>query len=61
MPSYRCLNNSSEESFHFPVQMTLGGSNYLTYFSSNMHLRTGIGHSRIDAHVLPYVQTTCMF
>lgn len=59
MPSYRCLNNSSEESFPFPVQITLGGSKYLTYFSPSMHLRTGISHSRIDAwmraHMLPYI------
>lgn len=59
MPSYRCLNNNSEESFHLPVQITMGGCNYLTYFSPTMHLRTGISHSRIDAqmraHMLPHI------
>lgn len=54
MPSYRRLKSSSEESFHFPVQITVGGSNYLTYFSPTVHLRTSISHSRIDAQMRAY-------
>lgn len=47
MPSCICLNNNSEESFHFLVEITLGGSHYLTFFHFSMHLRRiGISHSR---------------
>lgn len=46
MPSCICLNSSSEERFHFLVQIILGRRNYLTslFFYFNVYLRTGSSH-----------------